>query len=167
LFDVHLAFMLNGYARPVEQFVMHTPKFCSECGEVLKANRARLATGRAYCDPCAPRFRALRFLKVASLALFIIVAFAIGRYGTPPRTIYLIGTPIEPIATAEPSATSAANPASSSHEMRTTNAADESVTLCGAPTKSGKPCQRKVKGGGYCYQHRDKYGQKNAGSHLQ
>lgn len=26
--------------------------------------------------------------------------------------------------------------------------------ICGAPTKSGKPCQRKVKDGGYCWQHR-------------
>lgn len=27
-------------------------------------------------------------------------------------------------------------------------------SLCGAPTKKGGPCRRKVKGGGYCYQHR-------------
>jgi len=30
----------------------------------------------------------------------------------------------------------------------------EKVTLCGAPTKSGKPCRRRVKGGGRCWQHR-------------
>jgi hypothetical protein len=106
-------------------------------------------------------------LKVISLALLIIVAFALGRYGTPPRTVYLIGTPIEPIATAEPSATSAANASSTPHEPTTISAADAIVTICGAPTKSGKPCQRKVKGGGYCYQHRDKYGQKNANRHSQ
>ena len=146
--------------RPLEQLMMQPAKFCSECGEGLKAARARLIRGRATCDRCAPRFRARRFLKVISLALLIIVAFAIGRYGTPPRTVYLIGTPIEPIATAEPGATSAANASSTSHETRTTNAADDLVAICGAPTKSGRPCQRKVKGGGYCYQHRDKYGQK-------
>lgn len=27
------------------------------------------------------------------------------------------------------------------------------TTLCGARTKSGKSCKRKVKGGGFCYQH--------------
>lgn len=27
-------------------------------------------------------------------------------------------------------------------------------SLCGARTKSGRPCRRKVKGGGYCYQHK-------------
>jgi hypothetical protein len=106
-------------------------------------------------------------LKVISLALLILVAFAIGRYGTPPRTVYLIGTPIEPIATTEPGATSAANASSTLQETHTTNAVDDIVTICGAPTKSGKPCRRKVKGGGYCYQHRDKYGQKNANRHSQ
>jgi len=29
-----------------------------------------------------------------------------------------------------------------------------STYRCGARTKSGKACRRKVKGGGYCYQHR-------------
>ena len=51
---------------------MQPAKFCSECGERLKAARARLIRGRATCDRCAPRFRALRFLKVISLALLII-----------------------------------------------------------------------------------------------
>ena len=26
-------------------------------------------------------------------------------------------------------------------------------SICGAPTKDGTPCQRKVSGGGYCWQH--------------
>jgi hypothetical protein len=151
----------------MEQPVMQPAKFCSECGEMLKAPRARLIRERATCDRCAPRFRALRFLKVISLALLLIVAFALGRYGTPPRTVYLIGTPVEPIATAEPNAVSAADPSSAAHDTQAINSADDSVAICGAPTKSGKPCQRKVKGGGYCYQHRDKYGQKNANRHSQ
>jgi hypothetical protein len=27
--------------------------------------------------------------------------------------------------------------------------------ICGALTREGRPCQRRVKGGGFCYQHRD------------
>src|SRR3954452_15707409 len=104
----------------MEQFVMQPAKFCSECGEPLKATRARLIRGRATCDRCAPRFRARRFLNAISLALLIIVAFAIGRYATPPRTVYLIGTPIEPTATAEPSAASTANASSTSDETSVT-----------------------------------------------
>ncbi|MEW6210375.1 MAG: DUF5763 domain-containing protein, partial [Acidobacteriota bacterium] len=32
--------------------------------------------------------------------------------------------------------------------------ASANASICGARTRSGKPCQRKVQGGGYCYQHR-------------
>jgi hypothetical protein len=98
-------------------------------------------------------------LRVAGLVLLVSLAFAIGRYSGPPRTVYLIGTPLEPMATAEAGAANAAN---ATRETPPTNSTDETVRICGAPTKTGKPCQRKVKGGGYCYQHRDKYGQKNA-----
>jgi hypothetical protein len=30
------------------------------------------------------------------------------------------------------------------------------ATLCGAITKKGTPCRRRVRGGGRCYQHRSK-----------
>jgi len=162
LFDFHFASMLIRYTSALEKLLMQPAKFCSECGETLKAARSRFAPGRVACERCAPRYRGRRFLQIASLLLLISIAFAIGRYGTPPRTVYLIGTPIEPIATAEPGAASAANASSAAHETRATDAADAVVTICGAPTKSGRPCQRKVKGGGYCYQHRDKYAPKNA-----
>lgn len=33
------------------------------------------------------------------------------------------------------------------------NAADDPVYFCGAQTKKGTPCSRKVKGGGRCWQH--------------
>jgi hypothetical protein len=33
-------------------------------------------------------------------------------------------------------------------------AQQKTTSICGARTKSGKACRRKVKGGGYCYQHR-------------
>ena len=160
LSDFYFAFMLFQYTGPLEEATMSAPKFCSECGEKLEMSRARLLAGRATCARCAPRHRALRFVKVASLALLVLVAFAIGRYGTPPRTVYLIGTPIAPIANAEPDTASTVKPSSTSHATQSASSADEVVAICGAPTKSGKPCQRKVKGGGYCWQHRDKYGQK-------
>lgn len=34
------------------------------------------------------------------------------------------------------------------------SAADEPVYFCGAQTKKGTPCSRRVKGGGRCWQHR-------------
>ena len=35
-----------------------------------------------------------------------------------------------------------------------TSSSKSTTSLCGAKTKSGKSCKRKVKGGGYCYQHK-------------
>ncbi|HWO00750.1 MAG TPA: DUF5763 domain-containing protein [Blastocatellia bacterium] len=39
-----------------------------------------------------------------------------------------------------------------------TESRPSSGPVCGALTKSGRPCQRRVKDGGYCWQHRDKSG---------
>jgi len=30
---------------------------------------------------------------------------------------------------------------------------EETVYFCGAPTKKGTPCSRRVRGGGRCWQH--------------
>lgn len=49
-----------------------------------------------------------------------------------------------PILTNKPPAKSAAP----------VTAADETVYFCGAPTKKGMPCSRRVRGGGRCWQHR-------------
>ncbi|MFL6215470.1 MAG: hypothetical protein ACJ74J_16435 [Blastocatellia bacterium] len=106
-------------------------------------------------------------MRAASLALLIIFSFALGRYATTPRTVYLLGTPIEPLATVEGSELSRASTSSIKHAAEAASLTDETVSVCGAPTKSGKPCQRKVKGGGYCYQHRDKYGPKNTNQKSQ
>ncbi|PQJ77992.1 DUF5763 domain-containing protein [Polaribacter porphyrae] len=37
---------------------------------------------------------------------------------------------------------------------RKSSSSKKTTTLCGAKTKSGKFCRRKVKGGGHCYQHK-------------
>jgi hypothetical protein len=158
--------MLFRYTRPAEQTAMPTAKFCSECGATLPAVR-RLTHAWAHCATCAPRFRTRRALTLTILLLLVVFAFGSGRYLAPQRTVYLIGTPIEPLAAAEPDARANARASSSTHEARAASSTDEVVTICGAPTKSGKPCQRKVKGGGYCYQHRDRYGQKNSGAPAQ
>lgn len=141
---------------------MMTAKFCSECGEALNPTRGGLRSVRTHCDRCAPRFRLLRYLKAITLVLLIIIAYGIGRQVTPQRTLSLIGTPIEPVAASEPGAASANNVSSTSGETPASQPTDEIMAVCGAPTQSGRPCRRKVKGGGYCYQHRDKYGQKTS-----
>lgn len=139
---------------------MTTAKFCSACGELLKAPRAGLALMRAHCGRCAPRFRAWQFLRITNFVLLLVIAFGVGRYLTPQRPHYLIGTPIDP-APAEPDRDAGHATPTASQAATAAHSAD-TMARCGAPTRSGKPCRRMVRGGGYCYQHRDKNGQRNA-----
>ncbi|HVG18364.1 MAG TPA: hypothetical protein VNI02_04875 [Blastocatellia bacterium] len=139
---------------------MRAVKFCSECGERMKANRASGLPFHSFCAGCAPRFRSARLLLIAALALCAAGGYVIGRYTMPRQPFYLIGTPIDLNANrARSSENQNGDRTSARGEKQATNSnAVESV--CGAPTKSGRPCKRKVLGGGYCWQHRDKFGAK-------
>ena len=159
--------MLFRYSATAEEGLIEPAKFCSECGAALNARRAYLGWWRASCAVCASDLRRRRFVRAAGLALLMTMSFALGRIATTPRTVYLLGTPIEPLATVAQDAAAAATIPSTTRATRAAGSTDETVSICGAPTKSGKPCQRKVKGGGYCYQHRDRYGPKNANRQSQ
>jgi hypothetical protein len=143
-------------------------KYCSECGEALPAGRARLLTLRATCAQCAPRLRFKRLMMVAGFALCLAISFMIGRNTTPRQPFYLLGTPIDPQTSASDSGATSQPPETNKPLADDASHAAGSpgtvATICGAPTKSGKPCQRKVAGGGYCWQHRDKYGAKQKAS---
>ena len=143
---------------------MQTAKFCSNCGEQLKAERASALSSRSYCGRCAPRFRKTRLMVVAAFALCLTIGYGIGHYNAPRQPFYLIGTPVGPVKNGNEQREAIAQANSSeSHAQGNEQAADSpdrAAQMCGARTKSGKPCRRKVAGGGYCWQHRDKYGPK-------
>src|SRR6185503_1333945 len=161
---------------------MRTANFCSNCGEQLKANRANVLSTRSYCPRCAPRFRLSRIVMIVNFAICLIIGYAFGRYNTPRQPFYLLGTPIDPVANSnkarETKAQANANNSTANNSTannsnadkspaRPESSTDEVVKLCGAPTKSGRPCRRKVVGGGYCWQHRDKYGSKKPAASRQ
>src|SRR5262249_55717877 len=111
---------------------------------------------------CAPRLRLQRLLMIAGFALCLAISFVIGRSTSPREPFYLLGTPIDPRASAGQSGAASqsleANKPLADGAPQATSSANTVKTICGARTKSGKPCQRKVAGGGYCWQHRDKFG---------
>jgi hypothetical protein len=84
------------------------------------------------------------------------LGYAVGRYTTTREPIYIIGTPIQTDAKGmtlpKPKSTSVDGNASQVRPLTETAA---TTAICGARTKSGKTCQRKVKGGGFCWQHRN------------
>lgn len=146
---------------------MRAAGFCSECGEKINVKR-RLVPARLYCAQCAPRFRIARFVITALALLCLGAGFIAGWYTKSREPFYFIGTPVDlasnRASVGQRDARSAGASSAETSEVQDQKPAGDVETLCGAPTKSGRPCRRKVRGGGYCYQHRDKFPPKpNAG----
>ena len=142
---------------------MYRPNFCAECGERVLRARRRVWTSRRFCPSCAPRFRRGRIVAPLLLIASLFGAgFFLGRAGrpAPPPLIVERGAlnlaPV-PAATAKSEGAGtkpapAYGPDGSPTERPTD--ANEVISICGARTKKGTPCQRRVRGTGRCWQHR-------------
>lgn len=147
---------------------MATATFCSECGERLKVKRSSTLLFRSFCSRCSPRFNCARLMLIVAVALSAAIGFGIGRFTTPREPFYYIGTPVE----SGSSRTAPSTDDNAAHAARKSEAVAQGEQVafspsaaegaCGARTKSGRPCLRKVKGGGYCWQHRDKVDEKKS-----
>ncbi|HYO64128.1 MAG TPA: hypothetical protein VER08_10900 [Pyrinomonadaceae bacterium] len=151
---------------------MYKPNFCAECGERVERARWRPWTSGRFCAACEPRLRRGRFILplVAGCAL-LASGFAAGRLARPappPLVVSRATDSTPPAPLAPPDATDTADP---SRKSGPTNAAaarhgpdgapnerptdpEELVSVCGARTKKGTPCSRRVRGAGRCWQHR-------------
>ena len=149
---------------------MAAARFCSECGERLRVKRPVILTFRSFCPRCSPRFRHIRLMLIAIPFLFAAIGFAIGHYTSAREPFYFIGTPVDlnanRVARSADTNNHFSSPGSDTlpHPEQLVISSSAAEAICGARTKSGKPCQRKVKGGGYCWQHRDRQAPKKEGS---
>lgn len=147
---------------------MPRAKFCSNCGERLKASRRSALPLRILCAGCTKYHRPALVTFVALIA-FLFAGFLIGRVTTTPHNVPLIGSPVSlntpgesPVTKDNPveakgTAQSLAAPAQlEGVAVAPSLRVGDNGALCGAPTKTGRPCRRKVLGGGYCYQHKSK-----------
>lgn len=151
---------------------MYQPNFCSECGSRIERARWHFWTSRQFCADCAKRFGQARFVApvIAGAALFVI-GLAAGRAARPAApplivergqlaTVPAPATKSEgPAIAAEIDEASPApkpEPASGADGTATERPTDpeETVSLCGARTQKGTPCQRRVRGTGRCWQHK-------------
>ena len=139
---------------------MYQPNFCSECGAKVLRLRWYFWTSRRFCSKCARRFRKARFGPplFAALGLFGAgyIAAIVRRPAPPPLVIErrsdspLSDTPGR--STLRP-----ATSESGTNPNTTTNSpasVEEVVYLCGARTKKGTPCSRRVHGPVRCWQHK-------------
>jgi hypothetical protein len=154
------------------------PRYCCECGQRIERERWRAWHASGLCDRCAPKIpigwlgRTVALLTVGATLGFGLGSWSAVRHNVPAPLLKL-----EPAAvsqtnvrfipsqelkekssqTPDPEAKPQALPGAPSADPATTQKRPQAKTpsfSCGAMTKSGKPCRRKVKGGGRCFQHR-------------
>lgn len=148
---------------------MYKPNFCTECGERIARSRWHLWTSRRFCPGCAPRFRAARIvLPLVAGTAFFTLGLGAGRavHPAPPPLIIerrqppTASTPTAPLPPAPTRAKTENAPAPAGPETDAGVAAErptalsETVSICGALTKKGTPCQRRVRGTDRCWQHK-------------
>ncbi|HVQ38646.1 MAG TPA: hypothetical protein VMS31_14005 [Pyrinomonadaceae bacterium] len=139
---------------------MYKPNFCSQCGAKLLRLRWRLWTSRRFCDECARRLRKERFVPwLCSTLALLSIGYCAGRARRPPPPpLTIVRRADSPLTSPEDPGRLNAKPAQAEFGMGPTNSTapsvEEEVYLCGARTKKGTPCSRRVHGPVRCWQHK-------------
>jgi hypothetical protein len=136
---------------------VYRPNFCSQCGTKLLRLRWHIWTSRRFCDECARRLRKERYLPRLLAALALITAgYSAARVRRPqPPPLTIVRRADSPLSAPEDpgqSLRSTTNTTSDPAKSAVTNTED--VYLCGARTKKGTPCSRRVHGPLRCWQHK-------------
>ena len=118
----------------------YRPNFCCECGNKILRLRWQVWTSRKFCDKCSHSLaRAQRLQRAIAIFLLLFVGMLIGRGCRRERPPLVIERPVQ---------------SSSQTDVTTPPASFENVYICGARTKKGKPCSRRVQGAVRCWQHK-------------
>lgn len=141
---------------------MYKPNFCAECGAKLLRLRWYFWTSRRFCNDCARRLRKARLIPALFTSLALISAgYIAGRTQRPVLPPLIIERRTDsPLDDSEPGKAPlrAATTESEGRPAETHNSppasVEEVVYLCGARTKKGTPCSRRVHGPVRCWQHK-------------
>ena len=133
---------------------MYKPNFCCECGNKLIRLRWHFWTSRQFCNVCARRFRKERFVPLLIIFLTLTGAgYLLGRTRQPVAPPLLIERRSDsPLNNSQSGSSIASAPGKTSVSAANTIEAD--VYICGARTKKGTPCSRRVHGPVRCWQHK-------------
>ena len=154
--------------------MLYRPHFCCHCGEKIIRAKWTPLTSRRFCDFCAVEQKQHDLLpRVAAILLVILGAAGITSYlgggnpgnntsnipavdrgdikKTPTRSANL-STAIKPSVAPPPS--NADSVAANIKQLAAkADSSTEAVYYCGAITKKGTACTRRVKSPGRCWQH--------------
>jgi hypothetical protein len=123
----------------------YRPNFCCQCGQKIVRLRWFLWTSRKFCDKCFHDFVKSHWLRPS---LMLLVLFALGvvigrgcRRAPPPLIIE------------RPTGSAAVQPSSIAGAPQPSPSIEQ-VYTCGARTRKGTPCSRRVHGPVRCWQHK-------------
>ncbi len=145
--------------------MLYRPRFCSECGEKIERAVWHAWTSRRFCDVCVADNAAAEYVpKAAMIIAFVATIAGFTAYFAPKQNVSvaklentrnekpviasLVATPMPtPVIAATLSAAPVAKAEKPVVIEQDTN------FVCGAETKKGAPCSRRVKGKVRCFQH--------------
>lgn len=141
---------------------MYKPNFCAECGTKLLRLRWHLWISRKFCNDCARRLRKVRLKQTLFAALALISAgYVAGRARRPAPPPLIIERRSDSALNDIEAPGKSTLPTTTEFGVNPTQARDASpapveevVYLCGARTKKGTPCSRRVHGPVRCWQHK-------------
>lgn len=138
---------------------MSRSNFCANCGARLSRKGWRAWLVGARCDDCASRLGRSITKPLVIVSVMAVAAFAFGRYLRPAPPPLIIHRAIDsPVPDLPVDSATITKGAANTNRLSSSNAvpsADDPVYVCGARTKKGTPCRRRVHvAGERCYQHK-------------
>ncbi|HEV7699108.1 MAG TPA: hypothetical protein VGO43_02665 [Pyrinomonadaceae bacterium] len=157
--------------------MLFRPSFCANCGEKIERSDWGIFTSRRFCPVCESEFKGLDLIPRAIVAAGVLIGvLGLGSYlksgnAAETRLVKLAQQPIErpasgaqltaqpppPAIQAAPMSNMAVQPKNVAAVPPQISAArttpQDVVYVCGAQTKKGTPCSRRVHGPIRCYQH--------------
>jgi hypothetical protein len=125
----------------VSLLTLYRPNFCAACGDKIVRLRWHVWTSRRFCKSCTPQFRKQNWLQpiLVSVAL-LTFGFVVGRVmrQTPPPLII------------QRNLVTASSPGNQTPPQ----VLIDDAYICGARTKKGTACSRRVHGQVRCWQHK-------------
>ena len=132
---------------------MYKPNFCAQCGQKVLRLKSHFWTSRSFCDACARVLRKERIIPwLLTASVLMSFGYIAGRSRTPsPPPLTIIRRIDSPLSSPEDPGPITAT---ASDKISPGASSEEEVYLCGAQTKKGTPCSRRVHGPVRCWQHK-------------
>lgn len=163
--------------------MLYQPNFCCQCGEKIERREWKIWTSRRFCELCELDHKVADIFPKALIGIGVVIGvLGFGSYlqSKQPQQIPNFGkasrvqqekSVVSPMAniqatdissvqsqSSSPKEDSTARTLKSDTDLKTDEvparpAVREQVFYCGALTKKGTPCSRRVKGRQRCWQH--------------